>query len=66
VEFSHRKVGAHRPGEWTCYACGNLNFSRRTTCNKCQVQRQAHELVVKYGFLSKEEPHGTRFCNIAL
>merc|ERR1719330_1539621 len=28
-----------KPGDWTCQACGNLNFSYRDKCNKCGEAR---------------------------
>ena len=26
-----------RPGDWDCGRCGNMNYARRDTCNKCPV-----------------------------
>lgn len=31
--------GLFKKGDWTCTACGNVNWERRTTCNKCQNQK---------------------------
>merc|ERR1712093_270569 len=28
--------GGHPPGSWTCKACGNVNWPKRTTCNKAE------------------------------
>lgn len=28
--------GLFKKGDWTCNACGNVNWERRTSCNKCQ------------------------------
>ena len=28
--------GLFKKGDWTCNACGNVNWERRQTCNKCQ------------------------------
>lgn len=32
--------GAH-PGDWICGQCRNLNYARRTECNKCRAPRPA-------------------------
>lgn len=29
-------AGLFKQGDWTCTVCGNVNWERRTTCNKCQ------------------------------
>lgn len=29
-------AGLFQKGDWTCTVCGNINWERRTTCNKCQ------------------------------
>lgn len=26
-------------GDWVCFCCKNLNFSFRTTCNRCQISK---------------------------
>ena len=26
-----------RPGDWDCGRCGNMNYARRDSCNKCEV-----------------------------
>ncbi|CAN0444326.1 unnamed protein product, partial [Ectocarpus sp. 12 AP-2014] len=28
-------AGLFKKGDWTCTACGNVNWERRATCNKC-------------------------------
>lgn len=28
-------AGLFKQGDWTCTACGNVNWERRATCNKC-------------------------------
>jgi len=30
--------GQHPPGSWTCGACANVNWPRRTSCNRCQAR----------------------------
>eukprot|EP00903_Cladosiphon_okamuranus_P008485 g8152.t1 len=29
-------AGLFQKGDWNCTVCGNINWERRTTCNKCQ------------------------------
>lgn len=31
--------GLFKKGDWTCTVCGNVNWERRSTCNKCQNQK---------------------------
>eukprot|EP00904_Undaria_pinnatifida_P010247 jgi/Undpi1/6352/HiC_scaffold_20.g08833.m1 len=31
--------GLFKKADWTCTACGNVNWERRQTCNKCQNQK---------------------------
>lgn len=33
--------GAAGGGDWNCASCGNMNFARRTSCNKCQAAKPA-------------------------
>ena len=28
-----------RKGDWDCEECGNMNFAKRTRCNKCSAPR---------------------------
>merc|ERR1712166_365693 len=30
------------PNDWLCAECGNDNFAKRTSCNKCQTPRDPH------------------------
>eukprot|EP01010_Urceolus_cornutus_P000934 NODE_1444_length_913_cov_267.218750_g1115_i0.p1 GENE.NODE_1444_length_913_cov_267.218750_g1115_i0~~NODE_1444_length_913_cov_267.218750_g1115_i0.p1 ORF type:complete len:272 (+),score=52.27 NODE_1444_length_913_cov_267.218750_g1115_i0:52-816(+) len=30
------------PGDWKCARCANVNFARRTQCNKCQVPKEGN------------------------
>lgn len=32
-------AGLFKQGDWTCTACGNVNWERRSTCNKCNNQK---------------------------
>ena len=52
-------VGSRREDDWTCPACGNVNFSFRTTCNmrNCTQPRPAdHNSVILW-------PMGFYFAN---
>ncbi|GAB4817432.1 hypothetical protein N2152v2_004478 [Parachlorella kessleri] len=35
-----------KPGDWSCSSCGNLNFMRRTECNKCGQPKTEDATVV--------------------
>ena len=37
--LSYEQLGAHPPGSWACYNCSNINWPRRSLCNKCQAPR---------------------------
>lgn len=30
------------PDDWTCESCHNVNYARRSKCNRCQLPRPAH------------------------
>ena len=32
-----------RDGDWICLNCKNLNFSFRTTCNRCKITKEESE-----------------------
>lgn len=36
-----------RMGDWYCSNCGNLNFSFRNSCNRCQLNRNESENMEK-------------------
>ncbi|MCQ2820506.1 MAG: zinc finger Ran-binding domain-containing protein, partial [archaeon] len=42
-ETTKKKKIEERDGDWNCYKCKNLNFSFRTTCNRCQTSRKETE-----------------------
>jgi len=42
--FSVPRSGPPRAGEngnWKCKDCGNVNYARRTECNRCKKKRDA-------------------------
>lgn len=36
---SGKKHFTERPGDWICYNCQNLNFTFRTSCNRCNLPK---------------------------
>jgi len=41
-------------GDWTCGGCTNVNFARRTQCNRCGEKRETIEQPQKYGVIGKD------------
>jgi hypothetical protein len=39
--------GAIRPGDWLCSLCENRNFGSRSTCKKCQADKNGSDLKMK-------------------
>lgn len=37
--YKKRKYFRERIGDWVCYRCNNLNFSFRTICNRCKIDK---------------------------
>jgi hypothetical protein len=38
-ERQNAKGQTRRKGDWDCAECGNMNFAKRTRCNKCSAPR---------------------------
>merc|ERR1719283_604810 len=38
-----------RPGDWKCLECGNVNFSWRDKCNKCEEPKGDTPAIVAEG-----------------
>ena len=36
-----RSQDHRRDGDWDCWACGNVNFKIRDSCNKCKLTKEA-------------------------
>jgi len=47
-------------GNWACNSCGNVNFPRRTDCNKCKAKRDesGDQVVREYVFRVMQERTG--------
>ena len=41
-----KKKLKERKGDWTCAKCGNLNFSFRIICNRCQIPKNESEMMI--------------------
>ena len=42
-----KKKLKERKGDWTCAKCGNLNFSFRIVCNRCQIHKTESEMMLQ-------------------
>lgn len=42
-------------GNWQCHACLNINYPRRSACNRCQTERSAENNRVVAEFISLKE-----------
>ena len=40
-----KKKLKERKGDWTCAKCGNLNFSFRIICNRCQLPKKDSDII---------------------
>ena len=46
---------SRRPQDWLCGECGAVNFSRRTSCFRCQVIRPPDAQLVEKGYRPPRE-----------
>jgi len=44
-EKKNKRPFVERVGDWICSNCGNLNFSFRIMCNRCQISKQESEML---------------------
>lgn len=47
-----KKPFVERQGDWTCMKCKNLNFSFRTICNRCNLNKNDNQKYMQQQHLS--------------
>ena len=43
----NKKQFRERPGDWVCFNCQNLNFTFRTTCNRCNLSKAENKKLIE-------------------
>lgn len=54
-------AGLFKQGDWTCTVCGNVNWERRSTCNKCQNPKPNLASTDEVGWVLVRAVTTTRF-----
>ena len=57
-EDDKKKKLKERKGDWTCSKCGNLNFSFRIICNRCQLPKKDSDMMT-----NNQAPMNIQFNN---
>ena len=42
-----KKHFIERPGDWICIKCKNLNFTFRTSCNRCNLSKIENQKLIQ-------------------
>jgi len=56
-------AGAHPPGSWTCPTCNNVNWPKRTMCNKPDCRQPRPGLTMEQAIqMNQTHPEGSWVC----
>ena len=45
-------INGNHKGDWKCYYCGNINYSFRTKCNKCQNPKEEESIKFETKYIN--------------
>lgn len=52
---NNKKHFIERPGDWICCNCKNLNFTFRTSCNRCKLPKSENQKLFQQLEMNKNQ-----------